>query len=107
MPAEIHVSQRFAVSRNRIQTECVNPAKSGMPIRLPDSGVYTKRSSPRQRGYGSLINGWTAMMSRLRTPGPAAAKPVATPADDGAGLHDHQRRPPVVPTSREHHPKES
>jgi hypothetical protein len=47
------------------------------------------------------------MMSLLRAARPTAAQPIAMPADDGVRLHDHQRRAPVVPTSREDHPKES
>ena len=46
-------------------------------------------------------------MSLLRAARPAAAKPVAMPADDGGRLHDHQRLAPVLPTSGEDHPKES
>ena len=46
-------------------------------------------------------------MSLLRAACPAAAKPVAMPADDGIRLHHHQRLAPVLPTSREDHPKES
>jgi hypothetical protein len=46
-------------------------------------------------------------MLLLRAARPAAAEPIAMPANDGVGLHDDQRRSPVSPTSREGYPKES
>src|SRR5262249_27574858 len=54
-----------------------------------------------------LINWWTAIMSAVRASRPAAAQPVAMPADDGVRLHDNQRSAPVPPKSREGHPEES
>jgi hypothetical protein len=53
------------------------------------------------------ISRMSVKIARLRAARPAAAKPVSMPADDGIRLHDNQRRPPVLPTSRERHPKES
>src|SRR5215468_4821636 len=59
------------------------------------------------KGANLLINGWTARMSLPRAARPAAAKPVAMPADDGLRLNDNQRPAPAVPTSRQDHPKQS
>jgi hypothetical protein len=58
-------------------------------------------------GADLLINWWTAISSLPRASRPAAAKPVAMPADDGIRLHDNQSGAPVPPTSREGNPKES
>ena len=61
---------------------------------------------PRSRTH-LLIRRWTAARSAFRTSGPSAAEPVAMPPDNGVRLHDHQRRAPVLPDSRQGDPKQS
>jgi hypothetical protein len=78
------------------------------------SAVRREFAAPPHQGFAVAISRTSAdllihwrLAITSRASRPAAAKPDATPADDGVRLHDNQRGAPVSPTSREGHPKES
>jgi hypothetical protein len=95
-------SRRETVRSENLDAECpqfaVNPRRTPQRVR----GRHLANE-----GADLLINWRTAIVSLLRASRPAAAKPVAMPADDSVRLHDNQRGAPVPPTSRESNPKES